>query len=428
MKSLTEGELASEWRQLLERHYGCRLRFVGADETDPCVAGLPATTSAVRPMRRRCVQHNAIELLVPAVDRDDEPGWLVIHHPPPADDLRFVDECALLARAFPPETSSSAPSSPVRRRYPELIGKSRAMRDLRQVLDRVVGSDSTVLISGENGTGKEVLARAIHRHSSRGAQVFLAQNCSALNDNLLDSELFGHKRGAFTVAVADQGGLFDAADGGTLFLDEIGEMSTSLQVKILRVLQEGTFKRFGDTQPRSVDARILAATNRDLGKMVADGNFREDLYYRVNVIGMTVPPLRERRDDIPLLIEHFLQRAAVRQRRRMKRLSARCLTRLSAYSWPGNVRELENEIERLVVLTGEAEEIDTELLSARIVAPPRAQARPASLVEAVDTVERELILAALVRHRWNKSHAARDLGISRRNLIRKVARYSLAPD
>jgi transcriptional regulator with PAS, ATPase and Fis domain len=287
-----------------------------------------------------------------------------------------------------------------------------------------------VLVQGENGTGKELVARAIHDNSLRAGRRFVVTNCSAFNDNLLDSELFGHKRGAFTGAVADKPGLFEVADTGTFFLDEIGDMSPALQVKVLRVLQEGTFNRVGDTETRTVDVRIIAATNRDLKTMVERGQFREDLYYRINVINLVLPSLRQRKDDIPLLVDFFLDR----QRRNagiVKSLSPDCLARMVAYPWPGNVRELENEIERLVVLSGEDPTISEELLSARIrqhAAPPADELRevePSSLPEAVEALEKRMILDALRRNRWNKTRASADLKVSRRNLIRLVQKYGL---
>jgi transcriptional regulator with PAS, ATPase and Fis domain len=286
-----------------------------------------------------------------------------------------------------------------------------------------------VLIQGENGTGKELIARAIHFNSPRASERFVVQNCSAFNDNLLDSELFGHKKGAFTGAIADKDGLFAVADRGTFFLDEIGDMSPALQVKVLRVLQEGTFTPVGDTQSRQVDVRIIAATHRDLKRMVERGEFREDLYYRINVISLTVPPLRERRDDILLLIDYFLKRNAKGRRLKQKRLSQACLDRLLEYAWPGNIRELENEIERLVVLAGEDKLIGEEMLSPRIRQSPRdegqAAAPPSSLPAAVDALERDMIYEVLKRTQWNKTKAAQELRISRRNLIRKVSKYKL---
>jgi two-component system response regulator HupR/HoxA len=321
--------------------------------------------------------------------------------------------------------------TPTRYSYDDLIGTSASIRALQRLLDKVIDSDSTVLVQGENGTGKELIARAIHFNSARATQRFVVQNCSAFNDNLLDSELFGHKKGAFTGAIADKQGLFEIADRGTFFLDEIGDMSPSLQVKVLRVIQEGTFTAVGDTDQKKVDVRLIAATHRDLRKMVDRGQFREDLFYRVNVINLAVPALRERREDIPLLVDHFLSRTMKDRRGRKPRLSRACLDRLTAHDWPGNVRELENEIERLVVLAGEARVIGEELLSPRIVdrvPTGLSDDGPArSLPEARANVERDLIAEVLIRHRWNKTRAAAELGISRRNLIRKVDRYKLQP-
>ncbi|MCA9523100.1 MAG: sigma 54-interacting transcriptional regulator, partial [Myxococcales bacterium] len=250
--------------------------------------------------------------------------------------------------------------------YDRIIGKSRRMQELYRLLDKVVESDSTVLIQGENGTGKELVAREVHYNSSRKDRPFVVQNCSAFNDNLLDSELFGHKKGAFTGAISDKQGLFEIADTGTFFLDEVGDMSPALQVKLLRVLQEGTFIPVGDTVTKRVDVRIIVATNRDLKRMVEQGQFREDLYYRINVINITLPPLRDRKDDVPLLVEYFLDRQARNKRARAKTLTKTTLEKLIDYHWPGNIRELENEIERLVVLAGEEHQITDDLLSPRI--------------------------------------------------------------
>jgi two-component system, NtrC family, response regulator HupR/HoxA len=311
--------------------------------------------------------------------------------------------------------------------YRGIIGSAPAMQELYSLLDRIAPSDATVLVQGENGTGKELVARAIHVGSERRERRFVVTNCSAFNDNLLDSELFGHKRGAFTGAVADKPGLFEIADAGTFFLDEIGDMSPSLQVKVLRVLQEGTFNRVGDTEMRKVDVRIIAATNRDLPGMVAAGRFREDLYYRIHVLSVMLPALRERREDVPLLIDHFLAR---HHRQRPKRMAPECSARMLAYPWPGNVRELENEIERLVVLAGDSTTIGAELLSPRIRTwtPTTEQARasePNSLPAAVEALERRMIGAAMQRHGGNKTRAAEELKVSRRNLIRLVQKYEL---
>ena len=329
--------------------------------------------------------------------------------------------------AVPIENAAAADSAPTTA-FGGIIGGAPSMQSLYATLARVARSESTVLIQGENGTGKELVARAIHQGSPRVDRPFVVTNCSAFNDNLLDSELFGHKRGAFTGAVSDKPGLFEIADTGTFFLDEIGDMSPTLQVKVLRVLQEGTFNRMGDTDTRKVDVRIIAATNRDLAAMVAAGQFREDLYYRIHVINLTLPPLRERVEDIPILAAYFLGKQ--RHGSRDKELSAGCLGKMMGYPWPGNVRELENEIERLVVLSGDDVRIDDDLLSSRIRhhhAEPREEISldPGSLPAAVESLERRMIVDALRRHRGNKTRASADLKVSRRNLIRLVQKYGL---
>jgi transcriptional regulator with PAS, ATPase and Fis domain len=340
---------------------------------------------------------------------------------------KVADEIARFQRGDGACAAETRP--PTRHNYDKIIGNSAPMLQLYRLLDRVIDSDSTVLIEGENGTGKELIAKAIHYNSRRKARPFVVQNCSAFNDNLLDSELFGHKKGAFTGAISDKLGLFAVADGGTFFLDEIGDMSPALQVKLLRVLQEGTFIPVGDTQPKHVDVRIIAATNRRLRRMLEAGQFREDLYYRVNVINIVPPPLRQRRTDIPLLVDHFLRKLATARAEPEKRLTRECFNQLLSYHWPGNVRELENEIERLVVLAGDVSRIGADLLSARLsrgtLAPDGGA--PSCLPDAMVSLERNMIYEVLKRHQWNKTRAAQELRISRRNLIRKVQKYRLDP-
>jgi two-component system response regulator HupR/HoxA len=326
--------------------------------------------------------------------------------------------------------------------YAGIVGRSAPMRGLFRMLERLRTTDATVLVTGENGTGKELVARAIHTQSRRAARRFVATNCGALTDTLLESELFGHRRGAFTGAVSDKPGLFEIADGGTFFLDEVGDMSSALQVKLLRVLQEGVFFPVGAVEPRRVDVRVVAATHRELPSLVARGTFREDLYYRLNVVTLRVPPLRERADDVPLLVRHFLGRLAARDGR-TKTPSPGVLAALCAHRWPGNVRELENEIERLWVLAGPDTTLTEAHLSKTIArrAPERGPSRPdeddgarsldptlagLTLPAAVEQLERRMIGDALARTGGNKSHAALLLGVSRRNLIRKVRALGLA--
>jgi len=311
--------------------------------------------------------------------------------------------------------------------FGKMVGKSAAMMALFKMLGRVADSEATILVTGENGTGKEGIARAVHYNSKRKKAAFVIQNCGALNDNLLETELFGHVKGAFTSAVKDKKGLFELADKGTLFLDEIGDTTPAMQVKLLRVLQEGTFIAVGGSEQKKVDVRIVAATNKNLEAMVKDGSFREDLYYRLNVINIKVPALRERKDDIPLLVAAFLDDFAKQAGESRKRISHECLEKMERYDWPGNVRELQNEVERLCVLAGDSMEITGEYISERINIK-KEEKFPGLRVEgklkdAIEALERKMIYDMLIRENWNKSRVAKILGISRAGLIMKCEKF-----
>jgi DNA-binding NtrC family response regulator len=308
-----------------------------------------------------------------------------------------------------------------------LVGQSPLMRGVREMIMRIGGSDTTtVLIEGENGTGKELAARAIHLGSARANQPFMAINCSAIPENLIESELFGHERGAFTDAKATKKGLFELADGGTVLLDEIGDMKPALQAKLLRVLESREFSRVGGTQTISVDVRLIAATNKDLEAAVIHGEFRQDLYYRLKVISLRMPALREQPDDIPLLAEHFLTQFAGEFNKPLKKLSPEAAKTLQQYQWPGNVRELRNVIERLVILE-QAEVVLPDHLPAEMRLGTRPNSRsivqlPADGVALTD-VERELVRQAMERAGGNQSQAAELLGIERDALRRRLIKY-----
>lgn len=316
-----------------------------------------------------------------------------------------------------------------RYKYDLMVGKSKPMQDVYGLLEKIKHSETTVLVNGENGTGKELIAKSIHYNSPRKNGPFIIQNCSAFNDNLLESELFGHIKGSFTGAVKDYKGLFEKAHRGTFFLDEIGDTSAQMQVKLLRVLQEGTFTPVGSTEQRKVDVRILAATNKNLKEMVDKGEFREDLYYRLNVINLRVPPLRERKEDIPLLVDAFLNENHKKTGNK-KILTKTALEKLYDYAWPGNVRELKNEIERLVVLSGNDQKITHDMLSDSIGSDSSSGGVQGARVhgklkDAIEELEREMIREGLRRTGWNKSRLAKELGISRAGLIMKVDKYNL---
>ena len=306
----------------------------------------------------------------------------------------------------------------------QIIGESRAMSELLRQLDKVVDTRVSVLIEGETGTGKELIAASVHYRSKRKDKLFVAQNCAAFPENLLESELFGHKRGAFTGATDEKKGLFEIADGGTLFLDELGELPLSLQAKLLRALQEGEIRPIGATQSKQVNVRIVAATNRNLETEVKAGRFREDLYYRLKVFPIRVPPLRERRDDIPPLAVFFLSRYTREMGKSVPGFAQETLEILSAYDFPGNVRELENEVQRLVIQADEGNFLTPELLSPRVrqieTVLLSAGAAKGSLKEMVDQVERHILIEALREHGNNKTAAAKTLGITREGLHKKL--------
>ncbi len=314
-------------------------------------------------------------------------------------------------------------------KFDNIIGDSPAMKAVLSQLERVIDTRATVCIEGETGTGKELIASAVHHQSQRRDKMFVAQNCAALPENLLESELFGHKRGAFTSADSDKKGLFEIADGGTLFLDEMGEMPMTLQAKLLRVLQEGTIRPVGATAEKQVDVRIICATNRDLSAEVEKGSFRQDLYYRLMVFPIKLPPLRERREDIPTLAAHFLKRYADEYRLEIPGFTQDALDALSAYNWPGNIRELENEIQRLVIQAEPSHWIEITDLSPRLRkiegTVTRIAPKQGTLKEMMEQVERWLITEALRDHGGNKTKTAVTLGITREGLHKKLAKFGV---
>ncbi len=335
-----------------------------------------------------------------------------------------------------------------------IIGRSEPMQNVFKLIGQLAASDATALITGESGTGKELVARSIYHHSKRSERPFLAINCAAIPENLLESELFGHERGAFTGATFQRIGKFEQCNGGTIFLDEIGDMSLATQAKILRVLQNGTFDRVGGNQSVKVDVRVIAATNRPLEQAVAARQFREDLFYRLNVVRIALPPLRERREDIPLLADYFLKATAERQKIPLKYLSAEVLAALEKYEWPGNVRELENILQRAMVVSKAdvilPNDLSPEIFSKQTISSPTTSnisvvsekikgepmistlaqqlfrwARTESKLKVLPAVERELIIQALSETQGNQVQAAKLLGITRATLRKRIERFNI---
>lgn len=308
-----------------------------------------------------------------------------------------------------------------------IVGSGPAMEEMFATLSMVAPSDATVLISGETGTGKELVASALHNESSRKTGPFIKVNCAALNENLLESELFGHEEGAFTGAVATRKGCFEQADGGTLFLDEIGDMSLSTQTKILRVLQEGELNRLGGSETIRVDVRLLAATHKDLQEMIEDGTFRQDLFFRLSVVPVTLPPLRERWQDIPALASLFLKRYSIKNKKDLKGFHPEVIRILMHYHWPGNIRELENTVERAVILC-QGEQVSSQELPPQMMAnspAPKDSAQKCAETPTLRDMEREMIRATLAEQKGNKSKSAKILGIARQTLLNKIKEYGL---
>ena len=378
-----------------------------------------------------------------ALDLGRRGAWDFVNKPFQFEELRHVLDTALERRRLKSENAYLRAQLDARYRFEGLIGKSPAMKRLFHLLESVAPTASTILITGETGSGKEIVARAIHHSSPRRMHRFVALNCSAIPETLLEAELFGHVRGAFTGAVGNRQGRFEQAHKGTLFLDEVGTMSPALQMKLLRALQEREFERIGDSHTTKVDVRVIAATNSDLSRMVADGGFREDLYYRLNVIPVQLPPLRERKEDIPLLVQHFLERyrpadpgtspagapAAVRA---PLTVSQEAMRRLMSYHWPGNVRQLENAIERAVAVSAGRSQIDVADLPAEMGHPETIPvATSVALPEEgldldafIATIERDLIQRSLERTGGNKGQAARLLNLKRTTLVEKLKRLA----
>jgi two-component system NtrC family response regulator len=343
------------------------------------------------------------------------------------DELKLTIKKALQLKELERENVTLREELKERTSLDAIVAESPPMAQVLELVIRVAPTETTVLILGESGTGKELIARAIHGRSPRAHGPFVAVNCAAIPETLLESELFGHVKGAFTGAIRDRVGKFEAAEGGTVFLDEIGEMRPDLQVKILRVLEERMLERVGDNKLIRVDVRVLAATNKDLSKAIQAGEFREDLYYRLNVVPLQIPPLRERREDIRPLAQHFLKRLGASPR---LTIAPEAFRALESYDWPGNVRELENALERAMIFH-RGDLISLSDLPETIRAPKAKEAAPlpVSLPEAglsLEEVEKELILRALQKHDWNQSRAARYLGITRHTLLYRIEKHNIA--
>jgi len=352
------------------------------------------------------------------------------------DEFQMVVERAFERRRLMQENISLKSEVSAKYRFDNIIGASPPMQNVFRLIARCAPTNSTVMLRGESGTGKELIARAIHYNSLRKDKVFVTVDCTSLSENLLESELFGHVRGSFTGAVSDKKGLFQMADGGTLFLDEIGNISLSTQAKLLRFIEEREFKSVGDTRTRSVNIRLITATNKDLETMVADGTFRDDLYYRINIFPIEIPPLRERRDDIPALAFHFLNQFSKEMEQKVSEFSAGAMNLMMNHDWPGNVRELENVVQRAVILANDEVIRQGHLVNLIDMLPhisldvPRTseelkQIKKIARRKSVENVEKHFVLSALKRNGWNVTRSAEQTGMQRSNFQALMAKYDI---
>ena len=341
------------------------------------------------------------------------------------DELRLVIERALKSQSLARENEELHKAVQERYGFDNIVGRSAAIEKIFQIVRQVAPTRATVMIQGESGTGKELIAKAIHYNSTRARKSFVPVNCGALSSSLLESELFGHEKGAFTDAQYAKQGRFEKADGGTIFLDEISETSPDFQVKLLRVLQEQSFERVGGTETIKVDVRVLAATNRDLEELVEEGKFREDLFYRLNVVNINLPPLRERAEDIPLLATAFLKELGEQNGKPDLRISAKAMAILQDYSWPGNVRQLRNVIEGMIVMSTGKELTPRNLPDKVREGAPSRGTISLKVGSTFEQIEREVIRATLVACKGNRAETARQLGIGRKTLYRKMQEYEI---
>ncbi|GKT07395.1 sigma-54 dependent transcriptional regulator [Desulforhabdus sp. TSK] len=428
-----ETEAASSGEEAIQKARQSRFEFVVTDLSMPGMDGMELLAYFMKNHPETYViMLTGFGTIATAVEAMKQGAFDYLAKPAKTDEILLVlkraEEMMLL------KAENDLLRSQLKERYcfDKIIGKSEPMQAIYRMIERVARTDSTVLITGESGTGKELIANALHYNSERKDKPFVPINCGAIPEELLESELFGHEKGSFTGAYRERLGRFELAHQGTIFLDEIGEMSYKLQVKLLRFLQEKKFERVGGTRTVQVDTRIVAATNKDLEKLVAEGAFREDLFYRLNVIPIRVPPLRERTEDIPLLAQHFLKQHSQQKDILMKKISRAALAAMQNYLWPGNVRELENAIERLVILT-EGDEIQLDDLPERMC---QRQAKPnfssigledngIDLKGTLEDLENNLILEALKKAGGVKNQAAKLLGLNRTTLIEKMKKKKL---
>ncbi len=414
----------------LERNY---FDLVLTDLVMPDVGGMEVLNYIVnKATKTQCIILTGYGTIKSSVDAIKNGAFDYITKPITSDELLIVVEKALEFKNLKEENIRLKKELRQKYRYNNLIGTSKAIQDIYDLIEKVADTDSTILISGASGTGKELITRAIHYNSSRSDKPLVVINCGAIPEALLESELFGHEKGAFTGAYKSRIGRFEMANGGTIFLDEVGEMSPALQVKLLRVLQDQTFERVGGTKTIHVDVRIISATNKNLTIAINKGNFREDLYYRLNIIPIKVPPLKQRRSDIPLLVDFFMKKFQKGKRKRITEFSHHAMDAMLDYDWHGNVRELENVIKRLIVLC-DNQVVDFDDLPEHIQQIGRS-IQPVeedffeeglTLDSAVKDYEKRLILEALDKSNWVKTKAAKLLHINRTTLVEKIKKQKL---